>query len=372
MKKKLLATAVTAAVVGVPMAAQAEVKVYGMAQVEVGIQEQDNGVTSIDGFVTEDNARGRIGFTASEDLGGGLKGIAKFEFKADTTDNTVGSTGGGLTAPVTLTTTGGSTTVITTGWPHSHSSNAALSARESYVGLQGGFGTITLGNLRTPYKYYGGVSYDPFVATLLEARNNGGMSGGAYGHNGFLSNMIGYKNDFGGAEVWIDYSLDEEGNSDDANGNNGDYSIGVKFGDKTWEGFVATNLDKDNTPGGVTSDYTASKIGGKMKFGESTISAQFEQTEQEDLISWSNIYINFQMGMGGGSTVVVSAAAGSVEDETGGGAPDLDTSFINVGYIHKFTKQTRIFGGYRISTIDTGPTTEDEETMLSVGLRKDF
>ena len=135
-----------------------------------------------DGVDILDNAQGRVGLKAAEDLGDGMTGLAKFEFKADTSDNTTSG------------------------------SNISLTARESLVGLKAGWGQLELGNLKSAYKYYGGVKYDPFVSTTLEARGNGGMSGSssygkssalgtggplpnvssAYGHNGFLKQMLGY------------------------------------------------------------------------------------------------------------------------------------------------------------------------------------
>ena len=84
------------------------------------------------------------------------------------------------------------------------------------------------------------------MTTNLEARRNGGMSGGAYGHNGFLSDMIGYMSpNWGGLEFWIDYSLDENGDDDGTGGNNSDYSAGVRFKTKMFEVFGASSFNDD-------------------------------------------------------------------------------------------------------------------------------
>ena len=45
-----------------------------------------------------------------------------------------------------------------------------LTDREVMVGLRGRFGDFETGRIRTPYRYLGGVKYDPFVATALEQR----------------------------------------------------------------------------------------------------------------------------------------------------------------------------------------------------------
>ena len=80
MKKKLLATAIGAALAASPMlAAQADVKLFGRVQVELAQEtvEADtdgDGVNETDtsGYSFKDNALGRIGIAASEDLGGGI------------------------------------------------------------------------------------------------------------------------------------------------------------------------------------------------------------------------------------------------------------------------------------------------------------
>ena len=63
-----------------------------------------------------------------------------------------------------------------------------------YVGLSGGFGAFKFGNQHGVYKRMGGVRWDPFNATVLEARSNGGQSGadvsGTFAHNGFIPGAI--------------------------------------------------------------------------------------------------------------------------------------------------------------------------------------
>ncbi|WP_455199898.1 porin, partial [Kaarinaea lacus] len=187
MKHSLIALAVagaTSAAVVTPAQA-GDVTVYGIAQVElasVSYQTEASEITpgacdgtpsvadGCNGIDILDNSMGRVGVKASEDLGNGMKGLAKFEFKADTADNEA-------------------------------STGISLTARESMVGLKAGWGQVEAGRLKSAYKYAGGVKYDAFVATTLQARGNGGMSGkgkygqsvslgglNAYGHNGFLKN----------------------------------------------------------------------------------------------------------------------------------------------------------------------------------------
>lgn len=384
MNKKLLIAVLGVAFIAAPMlAAQAGVTVYGQAQVELSNEKVDEDLqssssacgTSVPPFgkvknlmdswglntckwnygtnkdsddnsatTVEDNARGRMGIKATEDLGGGLKAIAKFEWKVDTTQ-------GGR-----------------------DSGN-----REAYVGLQGDWGTFQAGTVKSPYKYYGGVKYDPFVGTNLEARRNGGMLGGNFGSNGFLSNSVSYqspkkKSPF---QMWVAYSPDEKGSSDAGAGaspDSGDYVIGVKFGQKNWETFVATLKNKDNANNG-DYDWSATKVGGKIKIGPHTIVAQYEDAEQkyDPLFGWERddvkiLFLGYHLKMGGNNTMVFQYADG--EDKWDGGKAEW--TYYTAGMIHKFSKKTRIFGGYTATDVDDNGTDLGKRTALSAGLRVDF
>ena len=372
MNKKLLTAAIGAALVAGPMlAAQAKVTVYGMAQVEVSDESVDNVTTGLgmndDDFVrtsnwnfgsnknatddsaltTEDNARGRIGVKVKEDLGGGLKGIAKFEWKVDTTQ-------------------GGRDT----------------GQRESFVGLQGSWGTFKAGRLRTPYKYYGGVKYDPFVATNLEARRNGGMSGGGFTHNGFAPDTLGYisPKKKGPVQFWAVISLDEQGGGGGlASGgwDDGDYSFGAKFSQKSWEVFVATIKNKHNTTG-TAQDFTATKVGGMWKSGPHKIVAQFEDWSIDNFPTASddveNLFVGYHFKFGGNNTLVVQIGDGDLAEQSGAGGTQ-EWTYTTVGVIHKFSKKTRVFAGISNTSLDNAEGVagaNNERDVISIGLRKDF
>jgi len=314
--------------------------VYGHAQVEVASFDRDlagtGGVT--DGIDVVDNARGRVGFKASEDLGGGLKGIAKFEFKADTADGV---------AEKNATDSGGGTI----------KGQAALTPRESFVGLKGGFGQIEMGRLKSEYKYTGGAKYDPFVATTLEARGNGGMSKGALGHNGFLTKSIAFRAKVGPVKLGITYAPSED---------DGLLSAAVKGGGKSWEAFLAVidNGDRAGTAPGTPS-YSSVKFGGKVKIGGMhTIVGQFESTDPDAANGREPtiLFLGYHMKMGKNTLVVQYGTT----DADGG----TDVDYFTLGVIHKFSKTMRLFGGYRSTSPDT--TVSSDTTVISVGLRKDF
>jgi len=315
MNKKLLALAIGTAFSAAPMFANADVTVYGHAQVEVGTV--DDGAT--DQTVVEDNARGRLGVKASEKLGNGLTAIAKFEWKIDTT-------------------VGGADT----------------GQRESFVGLKGGFGTVQLGNLKSAYKYTGGVKYDPFVATILEARGANGMTGGAFGHNSFLSNSIGYMTPkMGGFSGWATYSPDEAG---DGKGADGDYSFGLKFGQKAWEVFVAGVNDD-------SASYDSIKFGGMYKIASFKIVGQYEQVDNNG----TDFDVYFLGGQYKFGSNVVVAQFGNTDEDTAG---QSDLNYYTIGFIHNLSKKTRLTAGFR--SYESGVNGDVDNDTFAVGMRMKF
>lgn len=124
MKKSIIALAVAAAL-ATPLAAQADTILYGSARVSVDYNDEDNIANRFkgDGYWDVVNNDSRLGVLGSEDLGGGLSAIYQYEFGVDVTE------GGNFE-----------------------------SNRPKFVGLKGGFGSITLGTQETPYYQVAGIT----------------------------------------------------------------------------------------------------------------------------------------------------------------------------------------------------------------------
>ncbi|MBK8181902.1 MAG: porin [Candidatus Competibacteraceae bacterium] len=127
MKKSALALAVAAALVGFGTVARADTTLYGSARVSLDYTDTDsdyaraaNGdlVRTAVGSAAWDmfNNASRLGVRGEEELGGGLSAIYQYEFGVDITE------GGNF-----------------------------VSNRPKWVGLKGGFGSITAGTQWTPY-----------------------------------------------------------------------------------------------------------------------------------------------------------------------------------------------------------------------------
>lgn len=115
MKKTLIALAL----VSLPVAASAEVILYGA--VKAGVEYENNSGRAVSGhkekaFQIVDYGT-RIGFKGSEDLGNGLKAIWQIETKASVGNGEVGFGG-----------------------------------RDSFIGLEGGFGTVRAGYVSSPLR----------------------------------------------------------------------------------------------------------------------------------------------------------------------------------------------------------------------------
>ena len=150
MKQKVLAAAVFTAAVGMqaaPALAQSSVTIYGL--VDTGLVVESGGgsgrIVKLSGGVSGGS---RIGFTGKEDLGGGMSALFLLESGFQNTTGALGQ--GGL-----------------------------LFGRQSYVGLGGGFGTVTVGRQYTP-QYLVLAAVDPFgtgyagdAANLMPNTGNG-------------------------------------------------------------------------------------------------------------------------------------------------------------------------------------------------------
>jgi predicted porin len=129
--KKLLAAAIAAAVAApVTVVAESNVTLYGKIHMLLTRNKTDIlGTSEQEKNWTVEPSTSRLGFKGTEDLGNGLKAIWKYEMTYAGLDACNGSGGG----PVC-------------------SGPAITSARNSYVGLAGDWGTFLIGRHDTPYK----------------------------------------------------------------------------------------------------------------------------------------------------------------------------------------------------------------------------
>lgn len=241
MKLKLMAGAALALVSGMA-AAQSAVTVYG--NLDVGVLTQNHAPA---GTASTTMASGGIspsifGVRGTEDLGGGLNASFNLEghFAPDTGEK-IGPAG-------------------------------TLFRRQSNVGLSGGFGKVTLGNMYSP-AILAFAATDPrglrenFSGLYSWAYNSGALTAGNNGNNDvgvFLQNAIAYSNTIGPVGVAGSYSLSEDKGAV--------YSLGA-----TYAGPVSLSAAYQSTNAPDTSErisriytvgaaYTMGAFTGKLNF----------------------------------------------------------------------------------------------------------
>src|SRR5438067_2403880 len=172
MNKKLVAVAV-AGVLAAPLAAQAQtanVTLYGRLNIDY---ELVNGKQAPDAAGNQSNPSGsrlssnssRLGVRGTESLGGGLNAIFQIE------SNVSGDTG--------------------------NSSTSGLASRETFVGLQGAWGTFKMGKFLMPYDdlhpIFGNVpTYTTSILSTADLWSQGTLSKFAGGFDARLGNSLRY------------------------------------------------------------------------------------------------------------------------------------------------------------------------------------
>lgn len=319
----------------------ADVSVYGSANVELGSYREKVPEAEKDpdfkSTRLEDNTRGRFGIKAAEDLGGGVSSFARFEWEVSTVTNSAANASADA----------------------DEEASPSLTQRMSYVGIASKFGSILAGNLKSPYKYTGGVKYDPFVATALEARGNGGMTGGALGHEDFLEKMVSYELPKGTLSGRVAYGVEQD---------DGALSLDLLFKLGGWEAFAAyIDASDRELPGVVTGleGYQAVKVGGQFRSesGAHQISAQYEYIEKRVAGESTNPAVWF-LGYQFKYDKATLAAQVGQSDGDAYSDPAEKTDYAALGAIYRFSRETRIYTGYRY--------TKDVEDVFTIGLRKDF
>ena len=334
MNNKLIALAVATAMAA-PLAAQAEVKVAGQLQAEI-VSMDGNGV--VDGLYIEDTRErgtqnsgnaGALGFTASEDLGGGLKALAKYNMNIRTVDA------------------------------------AAPGMRDAYVGLSGGFGTVLFGRLSHPYKS-STVKWDPMLATGFQARGQYGMTGSitvAPGvsvgmHNSYADNVVAYANKFGNVKFVGAFSLDE-GDTDGDGSADGDHAVSFSVNAPVGPVEVAVAyIDFGND----LTDAAATKFGVKYTAGAITVAAQMEDLDK-GLGDYTQTFLTGSYKMGANT---YSVSYGSNDENS---AAVKDGQYFMMSAKHAFSKTTTGYVGYSFSDDDTANAAVK---ALGAGMRVKF
>ena len=332
MKKKIIALGISAVLVS-PGLLMAEVALYGKAHVAVESETEINDGKDDGDVLQIQSHASRVGVKGNEDIGNGIKGLFKFEWQLDMTDaGKVGVELDGGEAEAT-----------------NH-----ISARNQYVGLEGGFGTVLLGRHDTPLKMSQG-KFDMFGDIYGDiARHFAGETR--------ASNVLAYLTPkFGNFQIVGAYVPSEDKDNDKI------ISLAGIYEDDNVHGSLAYNsYDEAFNVGDSLLRATAT-----YKFGNFGVGGMFQTAkpngdgEDTDAIGVNGFMkagankFKVQYQQGDGQNVGVKTA--KIKE---------DASTISLGVDHGFSKRTTSYLALHQTTHDDD--SNDDITNIGVGIIHKF
>lgn len=317
MKQKLIALAIASALSAPAFADNANIEVYGKAFLT--LDSHNNGTNT--SMRVNTNAS-RFGVKGSEDLGDGLKGLFQYEVEMDAD----GSTGAGL----------GKT-------------------RNSFFGLQGGFGKAILGIHDTPFKKAHNAIELFDNTTSWSATNVIGRSAGK-NYNTRQKNMVQYWTPkFGAVQGAFMYSPDE---AKTATTNKSITSMSATFEQDAI--YAAAAYESRNDASFASTTDSAFRLVGKYDMGGIWVGAMFESiktnTSATASVTGKNVEFVAQAKLGGAASIAGSfAKAGTTADSAAGQANNGVDQF-SLKYAYKFSKRTEGFLAYASKKTKGGTT----------------
>lgn len=349
MQKKLIALAIA----GLSSAAfaQTNVTIYGVADGTFDYIKINNALGNPSNTRVTSNGS-NLGFKGTENLGNGMKAIFQFETEVNFDNN----------------------------------SSLGLN-RDSFVGLAGGFGQVTLGTQTGPTNALGGALDVNSGDTIMSNTAVLGKLGGAYATFGgkgsqFASgstfdtrfkNTIQYVTpSFSGLQATAMYVANE--NKDETPGlkiNTSAYDLGLTY--QNGPVFVGTTYARISEKNDAFTTMVANfgtnttakefRIGGMYDFGMATIRALYARTKGDGSVSDAKQNV---WGIGGtynvspnGKLVAQYYKAADVSGSNFGRPTDnTGAKFYTVGYEHSLSKRTMLKAGYAYLKNDSATGTD--------------
>ena len=332
MQKKIIALAL-AALAGSAFA-QSNVTIYGIADMSVLAIDAENTKNQIS-INSGTLSTSRIGFKGVEDLGNGLKAVFTLEYGLAVDQNTgIGAT--------------------------------AAAARQQYVGLAGGFGTVVAGRLQTTGLDFT-VAGTPLGSSTGVGATNVVGGGSLISASSRADNAIAYISpSFGGVTLAVNHARVTEAaaatNVNDANATLA--SVSYAAGPLTAGAvYAVTNLA--NTP--ASDNVKEWGIRGGYDFGVAKLQATYQQLKN-DAIS-----VGKDKKYALGVTVPVSAK-GAVIGEYAKLAKDTtaandDVKAFTLAYAHSLSARTTAYAAFNAKNSDVAGA---DVNVYGVGLRHSF
>ncbi|MBI5659725.1 MAG: porin [Nitrosomonadales bacterium] len=327
MKKKLIVIAVAAALA--PAAAMAatqtinvtsDITIYGRVHVSV---DGVSGIAANTNQTSLNSNSSRFGVKGDKDLGmGGLKGMFQLESGVNAVGGTVPDGNGGNA----------------TGQVFSN-------ARDMYVGLAGGFGTVKAGRM-------GGANQWVYDSNLFaDQLGDAGNFNSGRGVGGRLSGILTYQTpDLSGFKAGLTYI---PAASLDAGATTGKSSYGFKL-DYAGMGFGGhlTHFKVSTTTAAVVTDNMNTSVAGSYDFGNGMVTAQYVKSKVDVAAASTtqNIY-----NIGGKFNVSSNGAIKAQYSRAGNltGTANSGANMFAIGYDHKLSDAMDMYVVYAKTTNET-------------------
>ena len=321
MNKKLVAVAV-AAVLSAPLTAQAQtanVTLYGRVHLNLEYIDANDNHPSTQRLSSNSS---RLGVRGTESLGGGLNAIFQIE-------SSISADAGGGT----------------------------LAARETFIGLQGSWGTVKWGNFLAPYDdmhpIFGNAPTltTSILATAAIWANNGGFTKATGAFDARLQNSLRYDTpNIAGFTGSAQVSLDSE------NGTTDPFvlSLGGIYNNGPFQGGVGFEANKDVRANGL--DDWALTVTGAWNFGVVRVAGVYERLDYDTPTGSlkRNFYgVSATAPVGPGT---VYAFYGHADKGKGGGSrvaglasgDNTEADQFSISYTHPLSKRTSVYAGYHL------------------------
>lgn len=349
-QQKLLVAAVAAAC-ALPAAAFAQlpagVEVYGRANVSYERITVDGAGASETNWEVVDNSS-RIGVRGKKDLGDGLSGFFQVESRVKLDDGT-GST---------------------------------LSSRDSYIGMQGGFGTVRVGRTIGPVYY---ATYDYISNHNHDTGNSSDalLAPTVFGNQGFMNNTVWYSSPKMGA-FSVDAAFSRLGEARVIAGMSQPSHLGIVGAYDQGPLHVAvSHAETKNTValgGGAGNKDTATTIGGLYNFGGRYIVGALIESAKSELAVGDAKRTYFRVSL------MVPVAkhefhvnVGVVDDRLDLNTADAGAKQYTLGYNYNITKEWKVYGFYTVVDNETNGnygfktnTAGVDNKSLALGARYNF
>ncbi|MGH8759424.1 MAG: porin, partial [Burkholderiales bacterium] len=291
--------------------------------------------------------------------------------------------------------------------------NGDISNRNSYLGIEGGWGSFKMGTNENVYERWAYES-DPFdgaagIGGNIQMLGQSGLHGsdwfetgnGQADDNGSFwrrtEHTVWYNSpNWNGFTFEVDQTLSAYKT---ATVDPVITSLGAQFKPEGGRWFVNVGLEThsdstmDLTGIGLTAteivDATGTSVGGGFAFGPALITARFEQLEYEltdgsATVKRDHVWVGLKWTLASGYVAASIGQADELQVEGATPSPDSGSAMFAVGYYHNLSKQSQLYGV--VTSIDNDPNANygigagtgstggfgSSHTAITVGMKHTF